>query len=255
MNPTLPVYDFNDPVFKMNLKLKRWAREHIELAGMHSDVISWEIAETVSPLRIPVVYHIHYRIRSIVGIDEAQNPVYGDHHVLSLALPPQYPLEGCKIYMLTDIWHPNVKWEGKYKGRVCGNTESFGLSYSLYQLVLRVGEILQYKNYHAIPDEEPYPEDLTVAKWVLEFAEPHGIVNKYQEIAVDDSPLVRVERDSDETTVPATAAPPPPQPVPVEPPVVPAPPPTPESGGIRIKIGAMRPNPEHKPKITITPRD
>lgn len=280
MNPQLPVYDFNDPVFKTNLKYKRWAREHVELASLHSDVITLEVAETVSPLRIPVVYHVHYRLRSIVGIDEAYNPVYGNHHVLELALPPQYPLEGCKLTMLTDAWHPNIKSEGKYKGRVCGNTESFGLSYGLYQLVLRVGEILQYKNYHAI-HEPPYPEDSKVAEWVIQFAEPNGIVNKYQDIAVDDTPLVHVERAADEAPQPAVnIAPPPltppgpeppPEPflVPAPPPPAPPPPamtapppepeptpePAPESGGIRIKIGSMRPNPEHKPKITITPKD
>lgn len=277
MNPQTPVYDFNDPVFKTNLKYKRWAREHIELCSLRSDVITWEVAETVSPLRIPVVYHVHYRLRSIVGIDEAYNPVYGNHHVLELALPPQYPLEGCKLTMLTDAWHPNIKSEGKYKGRVCGNTESFGLSYGLYQLVLRVGEILQYKNYHAI-HEPPYPEDSKVAEWVIQFAEPNGIVNKYQDIAVDDSPLVHLDQSGDDAPPPNSVAPPPtpeppvvaappyepepeppvmaaPLPEPEPEPVPPAPTPSPEPGGIRIKIGSMRPSAEHKPKITITPKD
>lgn len=274
MNPNMPQYDFNDPVFRMNLKYKRWAREHLQLASLQSDVIDWNIAQTVSPLRIPSVYHIHYHFKSIVGIDENQNPVYGHHHVLELSIPEQYPLEGCKIAMLTDVWHPNIKSDGRFKGRVCGNTDSFGLTYDLYQLVLRVGEILQYKNYHAI-HTPPYPEDAKVAQWVIEFAEPQGIVDKSREIAIDDSPLVRV------APMPSDV---PPEPVvfpvvqppsdgirstPLTPIVQPEPgkqsepekqaapePQTPtEPDSSKIRIGALRHSAEQKQKITITPKD
>ncbi|MBK8706645.1 MAG: hypothetical protein IPN33_25750 [Saprospiraceae bacterium] len=36
----------------------------------------------------------------------------------------------------------------------------------------------------------PFPEDSVVADWVLRIAEPQGIVNKHQNIFVDESPLV-----------------------------------------------------------------
>jgi len=51
-----------------------------------------------------------------------------------------------------------------------------------------MGEIIQYKNYLAenIP---PYPEDATVAKWVLNYAEPNGIVSIKDKIPVDNSNL------------------------------------------------------------------
>ena len=49
--------------------------------------------------------------------------------------------------------------------------------------------MLQFKQYHA-EFTPPFPEDIHVAKWMLEFAEPNKIVNKKEGIAVDDTPLV-----------------------------------------------------------------
>ena len=103
--------------------------------------------ETDTPLQIPVKYHIHYKIKSIIGIDENQNPIFSKYHIMELTLPLNYPYEPCKIYMLTPTWHPNIKSTGVHKGRICGNVKNFGKAFDLYQMVIRVGEILQYKNY------------------------------------------------------------------------------------------------------------
>ena len=187
--PEKPKYDFKHPVFQQKRQYRRWAKEHINLYDLRSDVISWEVATVSGPLKIPNKYHIHYRIRSIVSIDEEQLPIYGSYHIMELTLPPNYPLEPCKIYLLTPSWHPNIKSDGPYKGRICGNFKNFGKTYDLYQLILRVGEILQYKNYHAV-HTPPYPEDSLVARWVTGFAEPNGIVDKNKEIYVDDTPLI-----------------------------------------------------------------
>lgn len=282
MKPDIPQYDFSDPVFRTNLQYKCWAREHQALAAMQSNVIRWEVMETVSPLKIPVVYHIHYHFKTIVGVDETLNPVYGNHHILELSIPTQYPLVPCKLYMQSDIWHPNIKSEGRYKGRVCGNVDGFGISYDLYLLVLRVGEILQYKNYH-IDDVWPYPEDKDVAAWVRDFAEPHGIVDKSKGIVVDDTPLLLTPLETEEqapepdadfrlnTPAPkpeqTAIAEPEPEPDPVS-----EPKPEPEAGieGLpetpdsipeeageapKIKISAVRQNAKPKTKITIRPKD
>ena len=256
MKPTTPQYDFNDPVFRTNLQYKCWAREHQELASMHSSVIRWEAVETVSPLKIPVVYHIHYQFKTIVGIDKALNPIFGDNHVLELSIPPLYPLEGCKITMLTDVWHPNVKSEGRFKGRVCGNVDSFGITYDLYQLVLRVGEILQYKNYHA-EDIPPFPEDKNVAEWVREFAEPQGILDKENGVAVDYTPLLS-NAIGDNSSAKPTAVNAEPEPIPEpdpEPVTTDTAPPPAEEELPRIKISALRHNVEPPKKITIRPKD
>ena len=195
MNPNTKIhYDRNHRLFQQRRELLRWAKEHESLSELMSKVIKWEVKETATLLQIPVVYHVHYHIRSIVGIDEAQKPVYGNHHICEITIPPTYPLQPCKIYFVTDVWHPNVKSEGKFKGKICGNTTNFGRSYDLYQLVLRIGEILQYKNYHAA-HTPPFPEDARVAKWVTDFAEPMGIVNQNKGIYVDDTPLLMTEEE------------------------------------------------------------
>ena len=183
------MYNYDDPLFSMRREFKRWAKEHELLSEMKSRVIRWEVANTVSPLRIPVRYRIHFHIKSIVAIDANQNPIYGNHHIAELELPPHYPMETCKAFMITDIWHPNIVSKGKEKGRICTQSDKFGTLYELPQLVLRIGEILQYRNYLA-ELVEPYPFDLEVAKWVREYAEPNDIVNLKKLIAVDETPLL-----------------------------------------------------------------
>ena len=188
----LPNYDFNLSLFKQRPFLIRLAKDHISLSEMKSDVIDFEVVKTTD-LDIPVVYHVHYRFKSITGIDDNRQPIYGNHHIAEFSLARPYPLEPCKVYMKSDVWHPNIKWDGRLKGRVCSNVDKLGIAFDLFGLVLWVGEILQYKNYHAT-DEPPFPEDANVAKWVLNFAEPNGIVNKEKEIYVDETSLLIYEK-------------------------------------------------------------
>ena len=183
------MYDYNDPVFSMRREFVRWAKEHELLQKLRSAVIRWEVVETVSPLKIPVRYRIHYNFKSIIGIDTDRNPIYGDHHIAEIEIPPNYPMETCKAFMVTDTWHPNIVSKGKDKGRICTQSEKFGTLYELPQLVLRIGEILQYRNYLA-EMVDPYPFDLEVAKWVREYAEPNNIINQKNEVYVDSSPLL-----------------------------------------------------------------
>lgn len=253
-----PQYDFSLPIFQKNFLYKRLAQEHINLSQLESDSIEFEVKKTRGSQKVPEVYHVHYHLKSIIGIDEDQNPLYGSHHVVELTIPPKYPLEPAKIYMVTEIWHPNVKSEGKFKGRICGNTRDFGKGYELSQLVLRVGEIIQYKNYHA-KHTPPYPEDAKVAEWVLSFAEPNDIINADKGIFVDNTKLVKSQIVDEPTPKPT---PPPPKPKPKPKPTPPPPPPTPpaseqagqSSGGPKkIKLGSKRKVP--KSKIQIKPKD
>ncbi|MBK7337598.1 MAG: hypothetical protein IPJ00_16190 [Saprospirales bacterium] len=119
MDPNTKIihYDRNHRLFQQRRELLRWAKEHESLSELKSKVITWEVKETATILQIPVVYHVHYHIRSIVGIDENENPIYGNHHICEISIPPTYPLQPCKIYFITDVWHPNVKADGKFKGK------------------------------------------------------------------------------------------------------------------------------------------
>lgn len=195
-----PDYHFENPLFKKNPLYLRLAKEHIAIASLDSEVIRIEVAQTKGELQVPEVYHIHYLIKGIVGIDAEQHPVFGYEHVAEIAIPPKYPVEPPRLYMKTDYWHPNIKWEGAFKGRICGNIRDFGKGYDLYQLILRIGEILQYKNYHAV-HTPPYPEDAKVAEWVIRVAEPMGIVSQAKKIVVDNSPLTRQQQADDAYSV------------------------------------------------------
>lgn len=183
-----PQYDFSNPMFRERPHLIRLAKDHMGLAAMKSDVIDWEVVRTTD-LDIPVLYRVHYRFKSIVGINEDFSPIYGNHHIAELSLERPYPLEPCKVYMKSDLWHPNIKWQGMAKGRVCANVDRMGVAFDLSALVLWVAEILQYKNYHA-KNEPPFPEDINVAQWVREYAEPNGVFDKEKELYVDETPLI-----------------------------------------------------------------
>ncbi len=185
-----PTYDFNSGLFKKNPFYKRLAKDHLSMFELDSDVIEWEVIETRSPLKIPCVYHVHFLFRSITAINNDQTPVYGFKHTARITFPPRYPIEAPELYMQTNVWHPNIKSDGKYKGRICGNTKGFGLGFDLYLLIIRIGEILQYKQYHA-ENTPPFPEDIHSAKWVMAYAEPNGIVNKYKDIVIDNTPLIK----------------------------------------------------------------
>lgn len=190
MSNKKPDYNFSDKFFGKNPFYKRLAKDHLSMFELDSEVISWEVVETRSPKKIPCVYHVHFMFRSITGIDDQDRPIFGNKHTARVTFPPRYPIEPPELYMQTDVWHPNVKSDGKYKGRICGNTKGFGLGFDLFLLVIRIGEILQYKQYHA-ENTPPFPEDIHAARWVLNFAEPNGLVNKYKDICIDNTPLLK----------------------------------------------------------------
>ena len=201
-----PNYKWDHPLLAKNVLNKRKAIEHQRLAELESEVIQIEIIKTRSDLHIPEVYHVHYFINTIIGIDpETKSPEIGNHHVVEITLPNNYPVEPAKMFVKkevtgTKVWHPNIKWSGAFEGRICGNIRDFGKGYDLYQLVLRIGDILQYKNYHA-HHTPPYPEDAEVANWVLEYAEIQQIVNKDKNIVIDNTPLVKDQPVDDRYTV------------------------------------------------------
>ncbi|WP_116126997.1 ubiquitin-conjugating enzyme E2 [Lewinella sp. IMCC34183] len=202
-----PEYDFKHPIFKTQRNWMLYAKEHMDLWDLQesSDVISWEVKSTVSALEIPTVYHVTYLLNTITGIDADSKPRYGDRHVMELTIPTRYPLVPAAIFMQTDVWHPNIQSVGRFKGKICGNVNSYGIDYSLRQLVLRVGEILQYRNYLAdfVP---PYPEDPKVAEWVKTYAEPNNIVNRKDGIYTDNQPLIRPKGVPEESSVPPAEA-------------------------------------------------
>ena len=153
-----------------------------------TDLISFELINHNSSLP-PEHYKISYNIKSIVSINEDQSPNYGNHHIAEIKLPASYPAVPPICYMKTDVWHPNIRSSGSYKGRICINNKAIGFWQTLDMLVIQIGEMLQYKNYHAL-HVSPFPEDPVVAKWVREYAEPNGLVDSNKNVSIDDRLLM-----------------------------------------------------------------
>lgn len=188
----MPVPAYN--LARLEPRYKRLAREHQLLDELceRSDKISYKIIKQMGS-NPPECYLITYRVKTITGIEDGtQLPIFGNEHFVRIDLPPEYPgPTGDPIcYTQSPVWHPNIRFHGEHKGRICITAKALGAWHSLDLLVLRIGEILQYKNYLAenIP---PFPEDETVAKWVREFAEPMGIVDKKRGKFTDQAELLR----------------------------------------------------------------
>lgn len=126
----------------------------------------------------PIAYDVEYRIRSICGVSdspEGNPPVFADRFTMRIDIPDAYPcIDAMPSFMfmtrnedgepVPHPWHPNIRYFGDFAGRVCIN---FPDSYSgLDWAVLRIASYLTYERYHAT-NEPPYPEDQTVAAWVI----------------------------------------------------------------------------------------
>ncbi len=180
---------------------KKLAREYEKLQELtnRSSKISFKILHETRSTKLPDKYEITYNLKSIVGINEDKSPIYGNLHKMQITIPPNWPAADSPpdFYMKTDIWHPNIKSTDPYKGHVCINSKAISVFEGLHQLITRIGELLQWKNYLA-EDKPPYPEDLVVAEWVREYAEPKGIVNFNKGIVVDKTELLDQMKENTE---------------------------------------------------------
>jgi ubiquitin-protein ligase len=127
---------------------------------------------------LPTEYEIWYRVKSIIGVEDTpppRKPIFGELHKMSIVLPNNYPsADGNPVFTFrTDIWHPNIRHSGSFKGHVCLTIKEMGVMASIKDLVLRVERYLKYQMYHA-QNTYPYPEDQGVAEWVRNEAEPNG---------------------------------------------------------------------------------
>ena len=136
----------------------------------------------------PERYMVSFSCRGIVGIDGAKNPIYGDNHEVEIYCDSNFPADVPRLRWVTPIWHPNIRH--KEPKDVCVNRHEWLSGMYLDHLCWQMFDMVQYKNYHAEPTE-PFPLDHEAAQWVLEFAEPRGIVNRRRGISVDNRPFLR----------------------------------------------------------------
>ncbi len=155
-----------------------------ELAA-RSDVIQVKAVNSHAGLA-PERYVVTYNCKGIIGTDLMGNPKYGMKHQVEIYLHNQYPQRWPGMKWLTPIWHPNINHAN---GSVCIDAAWWSASRSLDRLVIMLGEMLQYKNYHDDPGKPPFPWDMEAAKWSRQYRK-----KRPNAFPVDRTELLRPER-------------------------------------------------------------
>ena len=134
----------------------------------------------------PERYIVTYKCRGIVGVDKNGKPKIGRKHQVEIYLHNQYPQRWPGMKWLTQIWHPNINHINK---TVCIDAAWWTASRSLDRLVLMIGEMVQYKNFHDDPTKPPFPWDPEAARWSRAYRAKHP-----DAFPVDRRELLRPER-------------------------------------------------------------
>ena len=150
-----------------------------------TDLIS-VTAQSPRPNLPPERYIVTFKCKSIVGIDKSDNPKFGEHHQVEIYLHNQYPQRWPGMKWLTPIWHPNIN---HLNGSVCIDAAWWTASRSLDRLVIMLGEMVQWKNFHDDPTKPPFPWDADAARWSREYRKTHP-----NAFPVDTRELMRPER-------------------------------------------------------------
>jgi ubiquitin-protein ligase len=155
-----------------------------ELAS-RTDMISF-VAQSPRPNLPPERYIVTFKCKSIANVDRQGNPIFSERHQVEIYLHNQYPQRWPGMKWLTPIWHPNIN---HLNGSVCIDAAWWTASRSLDRLVIMLGEMLQYKNYHDDPTKPPFPWDPEAARWSREYRKTHPNC-----FPVDTRELMRPER-------------------------------------------------------------
>ena len=159
--------------------------EHIQEVAARSDMIQVKAKSERRGLP-PDRYIITYKCKGIIGVDRKGNPKIGDRHQVEIYLHSQYPQRWPGMKWLTPIWHPNINHAN---GSVCIDAAWWSASRSLDRLVIMLGEMVQYKNFHDDPSKPPFPWDMEAARWTRQFRKTHP-----NYFPVDKRELLRPER-------------------------------------------------------------
>lgn len=121
------------------IRTKRLRDEYERVRKLHdsSGLIAIESVLGDPPDR----YIVRYTCRGIARVI-GDHPIYSDLHRVALTLTGTYPIEQPQLEWLTPIFHPNVGADGE---SVC--IGAWFPAKTLDQLLLMLGEMIQYKNY------------------------------------------------------------------------------------------------------------
>jgi hypothetical protein len=155
------------------------------------DLNSFGSLVAVEPLAVtpglpPERYIVTYRCKGIAGIDRKGEPIISELHKVEVYLHSQYPQRWPGLKWLTPIWHPNIS---HINGTVCIDAAWWAASRSLDRLVIMMGEMVQYKNYHDDPTKPPFPWDADAARWSRSYRTSHPAA-----FPIDQRELLRPQR-------------------------------------------------------------
>ena len=148
--------------------------------------------EPVNPIEgmPPENYLITFTCRGVSGLNDDKSPQFTEFHQVSMKLSSNFPNQEPYLKWLTPIWHPNI--EHLEPHHVCtNNVQNWYSTKSLDDLVVTLGEMVQYRRYHAAW-VAPFPLDKEAADWVVSFAEPKGFIGP--EKPVDERQILRPQK-------------------------------------------------------------
>jgi len=168
-------------------RIRRLQRDYelMQELASRTDMISFS-AQSPRPAMPPERYLVTFECKSIANVDRQGNPIYATRHQVEIYLHNQYPQRWPGMRWLTPIWHPNIN---HLNGSVCIDAAWWTASRSLDRLVIMLGEMLQYKNFHDDPTKPPFPWDPEAARWCRSYRKTHPGV-----FPVDRRELLRPER-------------------------------------------------------------
>jgi ubiquitin-protein ligase len=168
-------------------RMRRLKADHklMQELAAHSDLIEFKSKSDRKGLP-PVRYTVTYKCKGVVGVDKQGHPKIGNKHQVEIYLHNQYPQRWPGMQWLTPVWHPNIN---HHNGSVCVDAAWWTASRSLDRLVLMIGEMVQYKNFHDDPTKPPFPWDPEAARWSRQYRQDHP-----DAFPVDSRELLRPER-------------------------------------------------------------
>jgi len=168
-------------------RMRRLRADHKRMVDMaaQSDLIDFKTTEARKGLP-PERYIVTYKCKGIVSIDKNGKPKMGSKHQVEIYLHNQYPQRWPGMQWLTPVWHPNIN---HHNGSVCVDAAWWTASRSLDRLVIMIGEMVQYKNFHDDPTKPPFPWDPEAARWSRKYRQENPGV-----FPVDTRELLRPER-------------------------------------------------------------
>jgi ubiquitin-protein ligase len=164
-------------------RMRRLRADHQRMVELDSRSDLIDVQSFGSP---PERYIVTYHVPSVVGVDRKGNPKMGTEHTVEIYLHSDYPHRWPGLKWMTPIWHPNINHTN---GSVCIDAAWWGAARSLDRLVIMMGEMLQYKNYHDDPTKPPFPWDHEAAAWCRTYRAKNPKV-----FPTDQRELMRPER-------------------------------------------------------------